>query len=310
MRQLKHAALCGLLLTSAGCMQYLVQPPQPSLAGTPQTVNANSYLGSEVQQPPYVPGDALPAWRAAGAGAGPAQFRAGPDQLAHPRPGRPGDDRLHLRQCGRAAARRPAAAEADDGAAAELQPEDDLEEFPRKLGAGDRRQVGLFMPQQAAGLTVEDLKETTRQFQALIADARKKGLKARAIGSSWSLSHAPATERLDAQHQSAARPAEGRGRGYRSRPIPATPTRRHGLYLFQCGNTVAEVNKADREQGARSVRCSPRARPTARPSSARPPAGTHGSALDFGALHDHIVAIHLMTAPATAISGSSARAAR
>ena len=54
MRQLKHAALCGLLLTSGGCMQYLVQPPQPSLAGTPQTVEANSYLGSEVQQPPYV----------------------------------------------------------------------------------------------------------------------------------------------------------------------------------------------------------------------------------------------------------------
>ena len=54
MRQLKHAAICGLLLTNAGCMQYLVQPPQPSLAGTPQTVNANSYLGSEVQQPPYV----------------------------------------------------------------------------------------------------------------------------------------------------------------------------------------------------------------------------------------------------------------
>jgi hypothetical protein len=54
MRQLRHAAACGLLLTSAGCMQYLVQPPQPSLAGTPQTVHANSYLGSEVQQPPYV----------------------------------------------------------------------------------------------------------------------------------------------------------------------------------------------------------------------------------------------------------------
>jgi len=54
MRQLKHAAICGLLLANAGCMQYLVQPPQPSLAGTPQAVHANSYLGSEVQQPPYV----------------------------------------------------------------------------------------------------------------------------------------------------------------------------------------------------------------------------------------------------------------
>lgn len=54
MRKLRHAALAGLLLTSAGCMQYLVQPPQPSLAGSPQEVQANSYLGSELQQPPYV----------------------------------------------------------------------------------------------------------------------------------------------------------------------------------------------------------------------------------------------------------------
>jgi hypothetical protein len=35
-------------------MQYLVQPPAPSLAGSPQTVQVKSYLGSEVQQPPYV----------------------------------------------------------------------------------------------------------------------------------------------------------------------------------------------------------------------------------------------------------------
>jgi hypothetical protein len=33
-------------------MQYLVQPPQPSLAGSPQEIQVKSYLGSEVQQPP------------------------------------------------------------------------------------------------------------------------------------------------------------------------------------------------------------------------------------------------------------------
>ena len=54
MRQLRHAAACGLLMASAGCMQYLVQPTEPSLAGSPQTVQVKSYLGSEVQQPPYV----------------------------------------------------------------------------------------------------------------------------------------------------------------------------------------------------------------------------------------------------------------
>jgi hypothetical protein len=41
-------------LASGGCMQYLVQPPAPSLAGSPHEVRANSYLGSELQQPPYV----------------------------------------------------------------------------------------------------------------------------------------------------------------------------------------------------------------------------------------------------------------
>ena len=60
----------------------------------------------------------------------------------------------------------------------------------------------LFMPQQSAGLSIEDMQETTRQFQALIADARKKGLKARA-------------DRL----------AAGRCRGRRRRPAGrSTPT--------------------------------------------------------------------------------------
>jgi hypothetical protein len=54
MRKSRAAAICLLLMTSSGCMQYLVQPPAPSIAGSPQQVKANSYLGSEVQQPPYV----------------------------------------------------------------------------------------------------------------------------------------------------------------------------------------------------------------------------------------------------------------
>jgi hypothetical protein len=43
-----------LLPTTTGCMQYLVQPPAPSIAGSPRTVQAKSYLGSELQKPPYV----------------------------------------------------------------------------------------------------------------------------------------------------------------------------------------------------------------------------------------------------------------
>jgi hypothetical protein len=50
-----HACLVPLVLfLTSGCMQYLVQPPAPSIAGNPQKVAVKSYLGSEVQQPPYV----------------------------------------------------------------------------------------------------------------------------------------------------------------------------------------------------------------------------------------------------------------
>lgn len=76
MNQSRLILVCALLPAVAGCMQYLVQPPEASLAGSPQEVQARSnldselqaprvagspqrvqvksYLGSELQQPPYV----------------------------------------------------------------------------------------------------------------------------------------------------------------------------------------------------------------------------------------------------------------
>ena len=49
-----HLFVLAASLATGGCMQYLVQPPAPSLAGSPHEVEAKSYLGSELQQPPYV----------------------------------------------------------------------------------------------------------------------------------------------------------------------------------------------------------------------------------------------------------------
>jgi hypothetical protein len=150
----------------------------------------------------------------------------------------------------------------------------------------------LFMPQQSAGLTVDDMKETTRQFQALIADARKQGLKARAIGSAWSLSRAPTTtgwalntNRLRGRMKIA--PAN------LDPAYPGTADQKKGLYLFQCGNTVADVNKMieSKEQG-RSLFTSGAA--NGQTIAGATSCGTHGSALRHGALHDHIVAVHLI----------------
>ena len=150
----------------------------------------------------------------------------------------------------------------------------------------------VFMPQQAAGLTVADLKETTAQFQKLIAEARKQGLKARAIGSSWSLSQAPATSgwtfntnRLRGRFKV---PAADVDPAY-----PGSADQKKGLYLFQCGNTVADVNKLLESDGQKRALFTSGAA-NGQTIVGATSCGTHGSALECGALHDHIAAIHLI----------------
>src|SRR6185503_12826145 len=72
--------------------------------------------------------------------------------------------------------------------------------------------------------------------------------------------------------------------------------RRTGLYLFQCGMLVAEVNKLlESDQQKRSLWTSGAA--NGQTIVGATSTGTHGSALGFGALHDHIVAIHLLAGP-------------
>ena len=140
--------------------------------------------------------------------------------------------------------------------------------------------------------SIEDLKETTRQVQGLIADARKQGLPLRAVGSRWSLSKAPTTSGC------ALNTNRLRGRmkvaGADLDPAyPGTDDQKAGLYLFQCGNTVADVNKTIESKGQKRALFTSGAA-NGQTIVGATACGTHGSALDFGALHDHIVALHLI----------------
>ena len=150
----------------------------------------------------------------------------------------------------------------------------------------------IRMPQQATPLTVADLQETTRQFQTLIAEAKKQGLKARAIGSSWSLPRAPTTtgwafntNRLRGRLKVPAADVDA--------SYPGTADQKAGLYLFQCGNTVADVNKVLENDGAKRALFTSGAA-NGQTIAGATACGTHGSALEYGALHDHIVAIQLI----------------
>src|SRR5258705_6562546 len=66
------------------------------------------------------------------------------------------------------------------------------------------------------------------------------------------------------------------------------------MYLFQCGNTVADVNGVlENDSQKRALFTSGAANGQTIVGATQ--CGTHGSALEFGALHDHIVALHLIT---------------
>lgn len=166
--------------------------------------------------------------------------------------------------------------------------------FHRTYRHDNRGSFDLHFPRLGEnGLTsIADLVETARQMRALVGRARREGVPVRAVGSRWSLSQAPATDgwaintnRLRGWMRVA--PASLHA-GY-----PGTPDQRTGLFLFQCGNTVADVNEIveDRRHGRALFTSGAANGQTIVGATAT---GTHGSALDHGALHDHVVAIHLI----------------
>lgn len=152
----------------------------------------------------------------------------------------------------------------------------------------------LFFPWLGAGgvTSIADLQETTKQMQGIIAQARAANIPLRAVGSRWSLSQAPATtgwtintNRLRGRMRIASQFVHA---GY-----PGTADQRSGLFLFQCGNTVADVNKVIESPAiGRALFTSGAA--NGQTIVGATATGTHGSALGFGALHDHIVGIHLV----------------
>lgn len=173
-------------------------------------------------------------------------------------------------------------------------PEKKWENFHHSYAQINAGTWDLHFPDMSPPKTViADLVESTRQIQGLIGQARKTpGMKLRAQGSRWSLSHAPATSgwavntnRLTGKLKI--------GLGDLDPLYPGDAVQKAGLYLFQCGNTVADVNRTleDKSQGRALFTSGAANGQTIVGATA---CGTHGSALGHGALHDHIVAIHLV----------------
>lgn len=138
--------------------------------------------------------------------------------------------------------------------------------------------------------TIAGYQATARRIQSLILEAAEQDLRVRATGGGWSFTDvaatdgmALATQRLNYRFGLGARDVQG--------PYAAG----HEPVLLQCGISIADVNRflAGRNQAV----------PTSGASNGQTIAGalatgTHGAAIDIGAIPEYVAAIHLATSPA------------
>jgi hypothetical protein len=155
---------------------------------------------------------------------------------------------------------------------------------------------GIYTPHYPADnppYTAAVLNACTQDIQLAIAVAKERSLRLRAAGSAWSLSTAGVTNgiMLDTSFLKG---------WFKINPGNLDPgyqgTARSGLFFFQCGTLIAEVNKTiESDTHRRSLRTTGAA--NGQTIVGATATGTHGSALGFGAAHDQIVAIHLLAGP-------------
>ncbi|MEM9592902.1 MAG: FAD-binding protein [Acidobacteriota bacterium] len=135
--------------------------------------------------------------------------------------------------------------------------------------------------------TVRGYNATTRGFRRVIAEAEARELRVRAKGAGWSFSGVGTANGILLN----ARPLDYRFqlRGHQTHPAyPGSPS---ALAFVQCGNSIADLHRFLESQG--------RALPTSSASSGQTIAGamstgTHGAAIDVGAVQDCVRSIHLV----------------
>ncbi|HEX6107336.1 MAG TPA: FAD-binding protein [Gemmatimonadales bacterium] len=153
-----------------------------------------------------------------------------------------------------------------------------------------RRVLQAVNDPPTTGDPLQRYNRTTAALQALISRALSEEVRLRAFGGGWSFSGAPATDGylLDTS------PLNLWFR-VRERSIhPDYAGDRAGLFFLQCGNSIAGLNRNLRPE-RRSLRTTGASNGQSIVGAMS--TGTHGSAIDLGAVQDYVVGIHLIVAP-------------
>ncbi len=164
--------------------------------------------------------------------------------------------------------------------------------FHETITAPIKGVYNVWYPADLPRYGADTINRCTKQIQRALAQAKANGFTARAIGRGWSLSDVPATDGalIDLSRLSGMKPIRQNqiDPGY-----PGDADARDGLWLIQAGAYISQINKMiESDRYGRSLRTSGAA--NGQTIAGATATGTHGSALGIGALHDHIVAIHLL----------------
>ena len=132
----------------------------------------------------------------------------------------------------------------------------------------------------------------TTVLQQAIAQAKAQNRPIRAAGRGWSLSEAPACEGwlIDMTEMSGLKPLAD---NQIDPAYPGSAEDRQGLWMVQGGTYISRINRVIEADGfERSLKTSGAA--NGQTIAGATATGTHGSRLGFPALHDTLVAIHLL----------------
>ena len=147
-------------------------------------------------------------------------------------------------------------------------------------------------PPENPAFGVDPINRCTRQIQRSIAHARAAGSTVRGIGRGWSLSEItlPQGRLIDISLLIGRKPV---ARSQIDPGYPGGTTESGKLWLVQGGTYISELNRTlEHNRFGRSLRTTGAA--NGQTVIGASSTGTHGSARQFGAFHDQIVAIHLI----------------
>ncbi len=137
---------------------------------------------------------------------------------------------------------------------------------------------------------VKGYNATTKGLQEVIADALRNGDSVRALGGGWSFSPVAATDGVLLN----TRPLNYRFRIGGDQTHPGYGGDASNLVFVQCGTSIADLNSYLKGEG-KSLKTSGAS--NGQTIAGALSTGTHGAALDVGAIQEYVLALHLIVSP-------------